>query len=267
MRIHLLPIAILACCVCAIGAQSTTPQNSTGQSTTPDDVVLQRLHQNSSLYTKREKGESLRARAARTSGDLTLKSQQQDNFYIESAPPAADPLVPPATDPVIDPANDPAVKRAALRSDLVAVGHVVRITSALTPRESFIYSDAEVVLDSVWYQSSGNLTLFGDLTGKEVTVPFAGGQVEIDGHNVSLEFDHEHPLVLGHTYLLFLKYHLASNSYDDVHTTGGFDVTGPKVTALYTSPQLDSRPIMANPAAFLAATKNSVDLAKSETGK
>jgi hypothetical protein len=251
---NLVPLTLLFCFAGAIGAQSTTAQSSTGQSTTPDDVVTQRLHQNSALYANRDKGESLRAQAARA-GDLSIKLQQLDNFYVESVP------------PVIDPANNPGIKRSALQSDLVAVGHVVRITSALTPHESFIYSDAEIVLDSVWYQSSGNRTLFGDLTGKEVTVPFAGGQVVVDGHNVSLEFDHEHPLVLGHTYLLFLKYHPASNSYDDAHTILGFDVTGPKVTALYTNPLLDSRPITANPAAFLAATRHSVDIAKSEASK
>jgi hypothetical protein len=244
MRSDLIPAIVLASMTCSACAQVPTP----------DVALMQRLRQNSSLYADWDKGESLRAKANQTSGDIRKKLEQSDNYFVDT------------DHPVIDPADDPVIKISTLHSDLVAVGKVTRTMSGLTAHEAFIYSDAQFAVSSVWYRSTENLVALGDPTGNEVTVTFPGGYVETDGHKLDIQLSSEPPLQIGHTYLLFLQYLPASNTYKMIDFKG-FDLTNHNVRTMYRNPERDARPIMADKEAFLHATQESVTRANSEGRK
>ncbi len=244
MRIHLLPIVLLAFCACAIGAQSTTP----------DDVLTQRLHQNSTLYSKWDHGESMRSKARRTSTDVADTVDESEN-PVQCSHCAA-----------TDPQNDPRIKISASRSDLVAIGSVTRTMSELTPHEAFIFSDAQFIPSTVWYQSSENSKMVGDTTGKEITVTFPGGHVELDGRKLDVHLTTDHLLQLGHSYLLFLKYLPESHSFSLVGVKG-FDITGTTVRVLHQEPDLENRLNITDKPEVIEAIRSSVNRAKAEAQK
>jgi hypothetical protein len=212
---------------------------------------MQRLHKNSLLYTKWDKGESLRAKARRTSSDVSETIQESENPVLCSncAP--------------VDPQNDPWVKISASKSDIVAIGKITRLMSELTPNEAFVFSDAQFVPTTVMYQSSQSSEILGAVTGKELTITFPGGQVAVDGYKLASQLSTEPPLRIGETYLLFLQYLPASQSFSLVGIKG-FDLASTTVRPLHHDSELQSRPIMSNRTSFTAAIQSSINRMKLE---
>lgn len=208
----------------------------------PDAVLIKRMTANRGKFAEWDHGVNLREKVVSSGQDVTANPIVKETSTICDGCPA------------VAATADPAIKRAARESDLVVTGHVVRNISALTENESFVFTDSEFVLDSVWRKSS-IVTSTDSSVGSEITVAWPGGEVKVEGHKISSFPTNRTPLLVGHQYLLFLKYLPDSQSYMST-SLDGFDIGSPKVLPLRKTLVSPAHDLLNDKLAFLQAVRS-----------
>ena len=187
----------------------------------PDSVLIQRLQANRKLYSKWERKPGLRELAKQSNNDVS------SNPVILSTPAIA-------TEKSLakkDPKNQPQIQATATFCDVVVVGTVTRNISSLTQNEGFIFTDSEVLIESVVGTSKLENGRADIGPGSEITVTSPGGRVVADGHKLSAFLPGTLPLNVNGRYILFLKYIPESQSYKRVDI-GGYDISNPTALPL-----------------------------------
>jgi hypothetical protein len=113
----------------------------------------------------------------------------------------------------------------AKRSDAIVIGTALGKLSALTPGHSYVYSDWTIKVSRVFK----NVSKIGAAPGDEITVVEPGGDLTIDGVHVQAHNKSEPELTLGHEYILYLKAHPESSSFQGYPR---IDVTAGKLDLL-----------------------------------
>ncbi len=217
----------------------------------PNDELINRIKLNTALFAQLDQGANLPERAHSQGKDIFVNRVNNETATLcDACSPE-------------DPTNDPEVKRAASESDLIAVGHVTRNISALTANEAFVFTDSEFVLDEVW-KSRHESKVF--MPKDEITVVTPGGTVMSDGHKIRAALSNHAQLMVGHSYLLFLKYLPENRSYTVV-SLSGFDVTNEKVVSLRTSVPSPAKELLGDKINYLQALHSSTARAMGEEKK
>lgn len=218
---------------CVLGAQSI-----------PDAELIARIKANRSHFSQWDHGESLKDIANKAGKDISRHvTVMVDQGQCMSCPKP-------------DPNDDPDVKRAAINSDIVVIGHVVRNISALTQNEAFIFTDSELILDEIWKNAARPEAGPPVSQDSEITIVRPGGAIRSNGHQIRISLSNSVPLKVGDKYLLYLKYAPDSRSYTVVGF-GGFDISSLAVVPLQPSELLPAPNLMSNEPAFLQALHSS----------
>jgi len=227
--------------------------NSKSQSMS-DTELIARLKANQARFAEWERGGDLRERANRLGKDITANPVvKETSIKCDSCP-----------NP--DARNHPEVKLAANKSDLVAVGHIIRNISSLTDSGAFIFTDSEFVVDEIWKDSKKDSPHHSIKIGDEVTITSPGGTVISDGHKITAQPTNLIPLKLNHSYLVYLRYLQDSRSYIAVGLDG-FDVTETPVIPLRTTLKPPAQAFLSDKNSFLDAMKASTSKAAVERSK
>jgi hypothetical protein len=104
----------------------------------------------------------------------------------------------------------------ACRADAVVRGKVVAQTSVLTTNESFVFTDADLSVTTVFKDNSA-LHIAG---GQTITVTRPGGTVIEDGRKLSVRVTSLRDFSVGGDYLLFLAFLPASQDYRAIGSGG-----------------------------------------------
>jgi len=219
-----------------------------------DAELIVRLKANQSKFAEWEHGGDLRERASRLGKDITANPVVKETS-IECG-----------NCPRPDARNHPEVRNATEKSDLVAIGHIIRNISSLTASGAFIFTDSQYVVDTIWKDSKRDSPHHAIKIGDEITITGPGGTVISDGHKITAQPTNRIPLKVNHSYLVYLKYLQDSNSYIAVGFDG-FDITESPVIPLRTTLKPPAQALLNDKNSFLDAMQASTSKAAVERSK
>jgi len=161
-----------------------------------DPRLAKQLSVESSAFPQFRTGRDLKKEAASATGDVSARIVVKE--HVIAPPPGM----------VVDPYDNGEIQALAAESDVIAICQVNNVTSALTADGGFVFSR---------YDLSIKTSLLDKVPGRTENGPVylvaPGGEIVVSGHKIDASVSNVPRLIVGDSYLLYLKYDASVSSF------------------------------------------------------